>query len=89
MNFELGNIIRLAIRSTVLAIIVFGTVTLIPQREIELKNKLLVSLVVVILYILVDFVGGGLGSVGRFMCRMTCGCNSGDDLDTSEVDLSI
>jgi hypothetical protein len=94
---EVWKIVKLSIRSLLLAIIVFGSITFIPQREIEIKNRIIASVVVVVIYILLDFIGDGLGWFGKFMCRMTCGCSGCECQDktklvladdTSEVDLS-
>jgi preprotein translocase subunit Sec61beta len=76
-------------RALMLGLIVYYATSTIPKTAIDPKNKMIISLIVVILYALIDYFAGFFGMVRTFFCKTTCGCappSSGSrNLDLNEL----
>jgi hypothetical protein len=79
-------------RALMLGLIVYYATSTIPKTAIDLKNKMIISLIVVILYALIDYFAGFFGMVRTFFCKSMCGCappSSGLDLNELSRKLDI
>lgn len=63
------------VRASILGLIVFGSVTKIPSTNIQFQNKVFISLAVVILYALIDYLRMFLSNLFGHLCSFACGCN--------------
>ena len=75
-------------RALMLGLIVYYATSTIPKTAIDTRNKMIISLIVVVLYALIDYFAGFFGMVRTFFCRATCGCvppSSGKNLDLNEL----
>ena len=75
----------LVMRSAMLGLIVFYSITAIPNKEVSTRNKLIISIVVVVLYALLDYFSSVLKTIRRFLCRMLCGCSPDDSSGSIDV----
>lgn len=88
MEFNFAYILSLVLRSLVLGGIVFLTTTNIPEKTPSFASRLMISVLVVVMYALIDYVNTFLIGARNLMCSVACGCNPGDptptdlDLDT-------
>ena len=71
---NLKSITLSSLRALVLGLIVFGTVTHIPKNAVTRKNKVFIALVVVVLFILLDYFSGALKVVRNWLCKLLCNC---------------
>lgn len=62
------------LRSTMLGMIVYYAVTTIPATAIKHNNRIIISIIVVVLYNLLEYLSGFMKSLRRFFCLMLCGC---------------
>ena len=88
-NVNVKTLLAVLTRAMILGMIVFSSITYIPKNNIEMRNRIVISAVVVVLYALVDYFGGFLKKVRAFLCNILCGCNpntqpSSDDLEDLE-----
>ena len=81
MNYMLS----VAIRGLLLGLIVFGSVTFLPRQSVSLKNKLLISAVVVILYALLDYLKHFFVQIRRYACKLLCGCDPTKSIDADQA----
>lgn len=75
-------------RSMMLGGIVFGAVTGVTRGSVSTRNRGIISLLVVILYALLDYFVGFFGIVRRFFCSVACGCTPSDAPSVSMFDMS-
>ena len=70
-----------------LGLIVYYATSTIPKTAIDTRNKMIISLIVVILYALIDYFAGFFGMVRTMFCKLTCDCtpSSGKNLDLNEL----
>lgn len=71
MNYALS----VAIRGALLGLIVFGAVSFFPKQSVSMQNRIMISLVVVILYALLDYFKHFFVQIRRFACRLLCDCD--------------
>ena len=89
MNLDFSYILSLAIRSMFLGGIVFATTTYIPDNVPSIRNRLIISALVVILYALIDYIQQLLLALRRVTCKIACGCTPGDSSSESGLDLDL
>lgn len=89
MNLDFSYILSLAIRSLFLGGIVFATTTYIPDTIPSLRNRLIISALVVILYALIDYIQQLLLALRRVTCKIACGCTPGDASSENGLDLDL
>jgi hypothetical protein len=77
------------LRSLVLAIIVFGSITFIPSTSIAIHNRVIITGVVVLVYNLIDYVGLGLLKLRKLLCKLFCECNESKQDNKIELDAKI
>jgi len=77
-------IIITIIRTLVLIGTVFIITSKIPTKPIETKNKLTISVMVVILFAIIEYIFKFTGVLKNVLCRTTCG--SIDASDASDAD---
>jgi hypothetical protein len=75
------TVLSVLTRALVLGMIVFSSITYIPKKNVELRNRLVISALVVILYALIDYFGGFLKKVKAFLCKLLCECDNDKDID--------
>jgi hypothetical protein len=83
MTIEPGVIANVILRLLLLGAIIFLAMTYIPQTELPFDSKLTISIIVVIIYSLIDFIGRLLYSIRRVLCNFLCGCSDGYVYDYS------
>lgn len=66
--------LAILIRALMLGAIVFGSITAIPNREVSLHSRVLISTIVVLLYALLDYFVGFFGVIHSSFCRAACDC---------------
>lgn len=89
MNLDFSYILSLAIRSLFLGGIVFATTTYIPDNIPSMRNRLIISALVVILYALIDYIQNFLLAVRSLTCKVACGCRPGDSSSGSGLDIDL
>ena len=75
-------------RAIMLGLIVFYAISTIPKSAIDLKNKIIISVIVVILYALIDYFAGFFTGLRNAMCTLMCGCvppNGENKVDLNEL----
>uniref|UniRef100_A0A6C0JA94 Uncharacterized protein n=1 Tax=viral metagenome TaxID=1070528 RepID=A0A6C0JA94_9ZZZZ len=72
---DLGYIISLLTRSLMLGSIVFYTTSTIPATAISTYHKIVISLIVVMFYSSLDYIGVAIKLFRRLMCKLLCGCS--------------
>lgn len=82
---DFGYIMIVLFRASVLGLIVFYATTAIPMKEISINNRLIISIIVVTLYALLDFLAGFFRTLRGLFCKAACGCSP----YTNSVDLSV
>jgi hypothetical protein len=76
------------LRAAMLGLIVFYSTSTIPTTPIKLNNKIIISMIVVVLYAVLDYFAGFFGTVRNLLCQATCGCSAsgaGYSLDVSDA----
>ena len=72
-----------------LGLIVYYAISTIPKTAIDTKNKMIISMIVVILYAFIDYFAGFFSAVRAVFCKTLCGCvppSSGNrNLDLNEL----
>ena len=58
-----------------LAVIVFLTVTMVPNKVISMYNRILIALVVTLIFALLDYIRGSLGLFKNWLCDVACDCD--------------
>ena len=58
----------------ILAIIVFATVTFVPNKDISTYNRVLISLVVTMIFAMLDYIRGKISLVKELACDIACDC---------------
>ena len=78
---SLSYLLIVAIRASMLGFIVYYATSTIPKKTIDPKNKMMISIIVVVLYALLDYFGGFFDSARNLVCNAVCSCtpNSGVD----------
>ncbi len=90
--FNIRTLINVITRALILGMIVFGSITYIPKKDIELRNRIVIATIVVVLYALIDYFGGFLKKIRALLCKVLCGCDpeaekeSLDDLSDLDLD---
>jgi len=74
---DLMYYISLVIRSVLLGVIVFGSTTYIPNKLPSMRNRLIISATVVILYALLDYINAFLQYLRFGACNLLCPPPSG------------
>lgn len=69
--------IGLIVRSAMLGAIVFGATTYIPAIDITFPNRVLISVIVVIVYNMLEYFSGFLRTIRKYLCILLCGCEPG------------
>jgi hypothetical protein len=86
---SLSHSTELVIRSVVLGTIVFSATTAIPAQEITTANRVIISIIVVILYNLMDYFSGFLRKIRKFLCMILCGCEPGGSSSSNSISTLI
>jgi hypothetical protein len=74
MKFDTRYLMSVTLRALALGTIVFASVTYIPKNQVEMRNKVAISVAVVILYALLDYVTNFLVNVRHYTCGLLCNC---------------
>ncbi len=82
------SILFVLIRAFILGGIVFIATTKIPANPIATQNKIIISVMVVILFALTDYISQYFRGLKNMVCRVACGASS-DDLSTVAVTQSV
>ena len=70
----------------ILGMIVFSSITYIPKNDIEMKSRVIIAMVVVVLYALIDYFGGFLKKIRAFLCNILCGCDPNEQAAKGDLD---
>jgi len=93
MDFNLTYILSLLVRGSLLGGIVFASATFIPSKPPTLRNRLIMSAAVVLIYALLDYIQTFLVVVRNVACDVACGPRAGSsgsivpdlDLDLKDI----
>lgn len=90
MEISFAYILSLLFRGLILGSIVFAATTYIPSNLPSMRNRLIISAAVVILYALIDYIQTFLLTVRNVACDVACGYHSGakNDLEIDSSDLT-
>ena len=83
---NIKTLLAVLTRAMILGMIVFSSITYIPKNDIEMRNRLVISAVVVVLYALIDYFGGFLKKVRAFLCNILCGCDPNEQVASDDLD---
>lgn len=88
MNFSFSYILSLVIRSLFLGSIVFASTTYIPDNVPSVRNRIIISAIVVALFALIDYISQALIAVRNLSCNLVCGSHPGANTDIDpDIDL--
>lgn len=82
---DYAYLIFVLMRALALGGIVYYATTTIPVNPLAMRNKVIISVIVVVLFALMDYVGQLLGFIRKWSCRLLCGCTPGQDIDALGV----
>ena len=87
MKFNYEYLLTLLIKSLILGVIVFVAVTRIPDNVPKLRNRIIISIVVAVLFSLIDYVQKLLVDIRNLTCKLACGCSPGavTDINLDEL----
>ena len=69
-------VFNFSLRLIFLAILIFSATTLIPKTELSLQTRIIISVVVVIIYSLLDVLGRYLKNSKDKLCEWVCGSST-------------
>lgn len=81
---SLTYLLVILLRAAMLGLIVYYATSTIPSKAIDPKNKMIISLIVVVLYAIIDYFAGFFSTIRNLWCQATCGCSHpllGGELD--------
>ena len=78
---NLTYLLVVALRACMLGLIVYYATSTIPSKEIATNNKLVISIIVVVLYAVMDYFGGFFIKIRELLCQATCGCSPSSIID--------
>lgn len=81
----MNYMVSVAIRGALLGLIVFGAVSFFPKQSVSMQNRLIISIVVVILYALLDYFKNFFVQIRSFACKLLCGCDPHQRADADAV----
>lgn len=90
-KMALGSIttmVSLLSRLIALGVIVFGSVTYLPAAKVTLRNRVIITVVVVTIYALLDVISNVLGGMRNWVCNVACP-NSKDEPDFNLQSLDL
>ena len=79
----------LSIRALILGVIVFSTITHLPSVTIAMTNKIIISVVVVVIFALIDYFGNFLKFLRRWACKILCGCDPQELQELNDLDADV
>lgn len=68
-----------------MGLIVFGAVSFFPRQSVSMQNKLIISVVVVILYALLDYFKHFFVQIRRYACKLLCGCDPTKNISADQA----
>ena len=69
---DIKKVVLAGIKMTVIAIIVFTAVTFVPNKDISTYNRILISIVVTIIFAILDYIRGKISLVKESVCEIAC-----------------
>ncbi len=76
LKIDLGLIINVSLRLILLGGLIFLATTYIPQTELPFDSRVTISVVVVLIYSMIDIIGNILYKIRRQLCSWFCGCDT-------------
>jgi hypothetical protein len=84
---DFSLIAAVLIRAVALGVIVYYAISTIPNIPINQRNKIVITVVVVVMYALLDYFSSALNMLRGLMCRTVC--TETDTNATEELDEAI
>ena len=75
LKIDVGLILNVSLRLVLLGGLIFLATTYIPQTELPLDSRITISVVVVLIYSMIDIIGGVLYKIRGKLCSWICGCD--------------
>ncbi len=83
---SLKSISVFSLRAIILGTIVFSSVSHIPKTAISMRNRFIISLVVVILFALIDHLKNFFTTIRKYLCKVVCDCDPTTDSSDDVLD---
>ena len=76
LKIDVGLIINVSLRLVLLGGLIFLATTYIPKTELPMDSRVTIAVVVVLIYSMIDIIGGVLYGIRGKLCNWICGCNT-------------
>lgn len=74
----LGLMFNITLRLVLLGLIIYGATTYIPSTALTTNVKITISVVVVLIYSLLDVISSYMVALKNKTCEVVCGCGTAD-----------
>lgn len=78
LRSSLGLVANITLRLVLLGLIIYGATSLIPSTPLTTNVKITISVVVVLIYSLLDVISSYMIALKNKTCEAVCGCGSAD-----------
>lgn len=75
LKIDIGLILNVSLRLILLGGLIFLATTYIPQTELPLDSRITIAVVVVLIYSMIDIIGGIIFKIKGKLCYWICGCD--------------
>lgn len=78
LRATLGLVANITLRLVLLGFIIYGATSFIPATPLTTNVKITISVVVVLIYSLLDVISSYLSALKNKTCEVVCGCGTPD-----------